>query len=463
MPPPSSRPGGPVQRGAVALLSLMAVSAAPPASRPVTSPSVDPAVASLVRQLRADADADRSAAQQGLVDLGTTAIDALRVASHDADPEVRTRAMAALAQIDERLTNGPTLISLHVADADARAVFARIGDAAHAELIAPLPTALGLGKSRVTIDADRRPFWDVFADACGQAGLCPLLDGPRPDAIRLVAADRNWMRSSPRQIVGPFWVSVAGVYRLSSVDLSGPPTTDEQFLARLVVFAEPKLTVTQVSPLAVREATDDAGHSLVPPTANPVARALARAATRLPARTVEARLKYPADGRAGRRIATLAGDLAITLARGAQPFEVDDLMGRPTVTRSLPGVRARVGVVRADADAYRVTIDCRRDQVPDDAWYAMVNRVGDLAVLDDAGRPLTPLGWTLDSANTLLSFKATGLFARTAAADVRLTAPPTSAATVPAPTGEPRKISWAVATRFKVVVVPVEFHDLPMP
>ena len=436
----TSRPSPNPLLALVALTSAVAHAGSQPPTTSSTRPA-DADVASLVHALGADEEADRAAAQRQLVDLGSTADDALgRAADGDPDPEVRSRAAAALAEIRDRAETGPTLVTVHAHDGDPAAVLADIGEQAHADLVAPPPAPRGGRPSpRVTLDADRRPFWDVMGDVCGQLDLCPRLDAPAAHAtIDLYQPPRNWMRSAPHQVVGPYWVAVAGLYRLSSVELDGPPATDDRFLARLIVFPEPKLVVTAVSPLAVRVADDDAGHSLVPPAGA----ASARPAARSPARLVEARLRYPLDATPGRRITTLAGDLTVTLAQASHRFEVDDVLGHPTVTRPLPGVTVRVGVTR-DGGTYLVTVECARDGLPDQQWTAMTNRVGDLSLKDAAGHALPPAGgWTIDSGNTDRRFKATGPFAAAA---------------------EPRRVVWTVADRFKVVTVPVAFHDLPMP
>ena len=458
---------------AVAVAQLAPSPPAPPAAtQPSATQPADAVVATLIRQLGADEDADRRVAAQQLVDLGATVVDALRAAAdHDADLDVRTGSAAVLAQIRDRDANGPTLITLHVQGGDVPAVLKQIGDQAHADISDVIPNFGGAARSALTLDADRKPYWDVLADVCGQLNVCPQLsDAPNHATVRLFPTNRNWMTHGPHQVVGPFWVGVAGLDRQSWVDLSGPPLSYDTFMARLIVFPEPKLVVTQVSPLTVREAVDDAGNSLVPTAVGPAGRLAARSAARMPARTVEARLRYPA-GHPGHRIVTLAGDLTVTLAQGAQRFEADDVMGRPTVTRPLPGVKVRVAVARQGISGYSVTVECGRDGLADPQWYAMTNRIYDLTVEDGAGHVLaSPAWWNVDAGNSDTVFKATGMFSRQAAGNLlvnRLPAavagnPPVAAAAVPI-IGEPQRVVWNVAARFKVVTLPVAFHDLPMP
>ncbi len=474
--------------GLVAVLAAVAASGQPATSQPASGPTSQPAatapataaatqpddadVARLIRQLGADEGTDRDAAQQQLVDRGTIAEDALTAAAaRDPDPEVRARSAAALGQIRDHLAYGPTLLTIHDDSGDPAAVLKEIGRQAQVKLVGVWNGAVARPDQRLTLDVDRRPFWDVMTDVCRQLNVCPLsADPPNSSTMRLFPANnRNWLTGdSPHQVVGPFWVGVTALHRLSSVEWPGA-TTNDTFFARLMVCPEPKLVVTQISPLTVREATDDAGHSLLPPPAvahlaRPGWRAVPSAASRGPVRTVEAWLQYPAD-HPGRRIVTLAGDLNVTLAQGSQRFEAADVMTRPTVVQPLPGVAVRVSAVRSGPAYYQVTVECGRAGMADARWAAMTNRVSDLAVEDAAGRRLTPVQWTVDVGNSDQVFKATAVFSKNAPVNLlmnRMAAAGVPAAAPPQP-GDPARVIWNVAARFKVVTVPVAFHDLPMP
>ena len=443
------------------------------------------AVLDLIRRLGSDDDKDRDAAQQGLVDRSgedPAVADAVRqAAAADPDPEVRGRAAATLGLIRDHDANDASPVTLHVTAGSPADVFRQIGAQAHAEVTGIIPgipvvgMAAGAGGRTVTVDADRQPFWAVMADVCRQLGLCPVLDLPARNQIRLFPTQprQNWITSGPHQVVGPFWVSAVGLYRSQSIDLVGDrPTTDDQFYARFVVFGEPKLVVTQMSGFTVKEATDDAGNDLAPPAAAvpPVAAARAMVllrASRTAPRTAEARLVYPTT-RPGRRIAVLRGEVAVTLAQGVQRFEADDVTApTPTVTHPVPGATVRIAVVRQGLGgaSYAVTVQATRDGMPDAQWYAMGNRIND-AVLEDAdGHPLTSYSWSVDSPDGgERTIRATALFSKTSFA-VNLANRPAGVGQVQASTvtGDPKRFVWNVASRFKTVTVPVTFRDLPMP
>src|SRR5581483_6995819 len=98
----------------------------------------------------------------------------------------------------------------------------------------------------------------------------------------------------------------------------------------------PKLTVTQIGDLKLKEATDDAGNSLLP---KPQAAAAAAAATlirgvRTVNHMVESRLSYP--DQPGKKIALIRGELSALLAQDVQRYEVDDVLGTaPKTTNPL--------------------------------------------------------------------------------------------------------------------------------
>lgn len=454
------------------------------ATRAATRPS--PAVLDLIRRLGGDDQQDRDAAQQRLVAVAEedpAVVDALRQAAADnPDPETRGRAAAAIALIRDHDANDATPITLHLTHASAADAFAQLGKQARAEfgsMLPGMPLIAGPGgpaNRTVTIDADRQPFWVVMADACTQLGLCPMRDMPGRNRIRLfpTAAGRNWMTAAPHQIVGPFWVSAVGLSRSKSITLVGDrPTTDDQFWARFVVFAEPKLVVTQMSGFNLVEATDDAGNNLLPPpSAAPAAAAafggvLSLRSARYDPRTAEARLAYPPEN-PGKRIALLRGEVAVTLGQDVHRLEAENLLATvATITRPLPGCVVRLGLSKPAGLAanYSATLQVTRDGMADAQWYAMVNRFNDIVIEDADGRPLTCYSWSLDSPdNGEQTVKGTGMFTRTMFSSSPVNrAAAAGPVAVPQTVGEPARLVWNVVSRFKTVTVPVTFKDLPMP
>jgi hypothetical protein len=392
----------------------------------------------------------------------------LKKAAQDSDdPEIRTRAAAALAQMKDHQDNDVSLITLHKKDAPAQEVLDAIGAQAHAQFIGSGFAGLAqqVTNRTLSIDADNKPFWDVLTDACTQLNVCPVLDSPVRNSMRLFPVARNWIAQSPHQIVGPYWIGVAGVYRTRSIDLMGPQSIDDQFSIRLIVYPEPKLAVTQMSDLKLLEATDDAGNSLMPrPQAQLQALAMTSAmmrASRPLSHTIDSKLSYP--DQPGKRIALLRGEVTVMIAQGLQRYEVDDVLGTPKATNPLTHCTVKATVTKSGtgvSNFYSVTIECTRDGLSDEKWTAMINRMSDITLEDADGHALLPLQM-IPTAMTDTTFTGRCIFSRTAIGG--LARGPAFLQQPDAKIGEPKKLVWNVATNLKPVTVPILFKDLPMP
>jgi len=455
--------------------------AALPTTKPVSTaaprPGQTPAdIDRLINQLGSDSATDRDAAEKKLEDAGAVAIPALRKAAEENnDPEVRSRAADALAQMKDRGTSDGTLITLHMKDATATDVLSAISKQAQAQITSNGTGRIaGVDNRTLTVDADNKPFWDVMADVCGQLSICPALDVSGRGQLRLgvpMSNQRNWTQS-PHQIVGPFWVSVASVYRARTIDLQGPPDIDDQFGVRMIIYPEPKLAVAQVSNLVLKEATDNAGHSLLPkplPAGAALGNALMmRSVTmsmggmNLGNRTVESRLNYPEH--AGDKIALLKGEVDVLISGDIQQYVVDDVLGTQKITNPLKNCTVQASVTRnGNSTTYIATVTCNREGLSDDQWSAMVNRSNDITLEDADGHALTTYSRMPMSTDT--TFKSTGYFSTNPMMGAAMIRVGGGIAPVPAgqKIGEPKKLIWSVATSLKSMKVPVMFKDLPMP
>jgi len=442
-----------------ALNADVATTAPTTASIATTAPSANSNVVdNLIKQLGSDSAQDRDSAQKQLVDLGQTAIPALKKAADDNDdPEIRSRAAAALAQFKDLDANGVSLITLHMQNAPVQDVLNALGTQSHAVLLMTNRIMGGApANTTVTLNADRKPFWDVMSDVCNQLNVCPMLELSNKNTMQLMATPRNWMAQSPHQVVGPFRINVAGLFRIRSIDLLGPEQVEDQFAVRLQIVPEPKLSVTQMSEFVVKEATDDAGHSLLPHAQATAISHMLHSARQLN-HTIESRLAYPPEG-AGKRIAILRGEVNVMLAQDVQQFQVEDVLGTPKVINPIPGCKIQATVTRQGTEMFRVNMQCTRENLTDDQWSAMFNRMNDLSLEDADGHALT--GFTTNtqmaSDGNASSFTATTLFTRSMMGGLPVNRQ------LPK-TGDPKKLTWNVATSVKPVVIPVTFKDLPMP
>jgi hypothetical protein len=464
-----------------------------PTTRPMTAiaPTIASTVVSadvtkLINQLGSDDADDRDSAQKKLVDMGRPAIPALKKAAESSeDPEIRSRAAAALAQLKDHDDNDASLITLHVKDASASDVLASISTQSQSQLstfaFGRLP---GVDNRTITIDSDAKPFWDVMTDVCGQLNLCPELSVLGKNQMRLQPMARNWMQS-PHQVVGAFWIGAAGVYRTRSIDLQGPVAVDDQFSVRLIVCPEPKLAVAQISDLTLKEATDDLGHSLIPAPVAPNRAALTAHLLRSfsqNSRTIETHLQYP--DQPGKKIAILSGDLNVMVSQDVQQYLVDDVMGSQKITNPLKNCNVTTTCIKQGvSDTYVVTIECTRDGMSDDQWTAMINRTNDVTLEDADGHQLAPLTFALPGQSTETSYTCRAYFSKNSALGMARmpqimvggaggavggvavggVAVAGGAAAPAVKIGDPKRLTWNVATSLKTIKVPVELKDLPMP
>jgi len=421
-------------------------------SAPATQASVPPArIDALIKQLNSDEWRDRETAQHELVAIGAPALDALRrtAESDEMDPEVRSRAAAAMAAIHAQNLDGPTLLSMHYHDVGAPQVLDAIAEQAHVRFntdvfpIAPTRT--------ITVDADGLPFWDVMEQVCTQLGVCPMPEGGG-QSLRLQPMPQNWLTQAPHRVVGPFVVSVTEVHRFRTVDLTGMRGTDERFGLQVMVNAEPKVMVAQMSGMEVTEAVDDAGHSLLP-VARPgrgVPGMFFRGNVRA-GQQIDVPLQYPAAD-AGKKIARLRGDVKVAVGQNVERFQIDDPLGAMKVSHALPGRGIEVQITKMSDDAFTVKVTLKRGNLPQEQWMAMTNRAFDIALEDADGHRMTTNGWGGGGGGDEFNF--TGQFTRNL---MRVNGGR------PQKTGQPVRLVWDVPTKVKNITVPVEFKDLPMP
>ena len=491
-PAPTTAPtAAPTTKPVVALGPTTAPAAVAIAPTPTPTPAAEnPQVTKLITQLGSDDADDRDAAQKKLVDLGRPAMAALKKAAQSSDdPEIRSRAAAALSQMKEHDDNDASLITLHVKDTPALDVLNSISGQSQSQISTfAFGRAPGADNRSVTIDADGKPFWDVMTDLCGQLNVCPELSVLGKGQMRLQPMTRNWMQC-PHEVVGAFWIGAAGVYRTRSIDLQGPVSIDDQFSVRLIVCPEPKLAVAQISELKLKEASDELGHSLMPSAApannvnglNAVARAMVMSRSfGQNTRTLETRLQYP--DQAGKKIATISGDINVMLSQDVQQYIIDDVMGTQKVTNPLKNCNVTATCVKQGAsDTYVVTLECTRDGMSDEQWTAMINRTNDVTLEDADGHLLAPLTLALPGQSTETSYTCRAYFSRNSAmAMARVpmmiggaggavgavaggVAVVGGAAAAPVKIGDPKRLTWNVATALKTIKVPVTLKDIPMP
>ena len=429
----------------VARVAVAAPATGPAATMPTTGPAVAADVAAMIAGLDADDFRDRDAAAAKLVARGDAVRPAVADAAAHADsPEVRARSAGVIATLDRLAAERPTAVTLHMADASPRDVIAALAKQGGM----PLPVwpeqlwtpRFGGAIPRVTVDADGRPFWDVVADVCDKAGVCPRLMGPGGDVV-LMQGSAGSLRC-PRSVTpGRFLVVATGVQRMRSLTF-GPnqPQPQASDAIRFALFADPKVPVlsAEMAP-TLTEAVDDRGRSLVPPTdagwrrqPNPFAGGHMI--------DFSAPLTLPDGGY--RQIARLKGTLRLVVPSRVERVEVADVSSNAPSTHRAGPYTVRVEYCQVND---RVLI-CRAAVVTaNEAEAAAVEHaVSGIRFEDANGQTITSRG----GGPGMHRGDRVDVMANAVAADpIRL----------------PVKLVWDAPVGPKEVEVAFEFHDLPLP
>jgi hypothetical protein len=415
-----------------------------------TSPS-KPDVNQLIAQLGDATPGVRDSAERQLIDLGRS-VDAQvkQAADGSDDPEIRSRASAVLQAWITNETTAPSLITLHCKNVQITEALKVINVQARAHIETmglAFPAPGKADPNLVTIDADDKPFWDVMADICRQIKAAPYMDYRGAGSFRIMPTWPNWMNNAPHQITGPFWVSVLQVShnRAEDLETSSSPLAREHISVRMLFIAEPKVAVVQMSDFVVKQAIDNAGHSLMPKPAMQGAPVGAFRRVEQMDRFFDVELGIP-DGPAGTKISVLQGERSVLIAQEVEQYQVDDVLGTPTPTKDYKYGKAKVSVTRQGGEL-RVDLNCT--DINPEHWSTIVNCFGTVMLEDAKGHPLRtvkPVGMysATDDPKTP-GFKASGTFAAE-----------------PGETG-PVSFKWHFPTNLKIVKVPIEFKDLPLP
>jgi hypothetical protein len=419
--------------------------------------TIDQAIA----QLASDDWRTRQQATQRLIQLAEDALPRLeKVAASAEDDEVRTRAAAAVAQIEENRLIGTSMISLHLKDVPAGQAFAELAKQARAPLPGDPPALLNQKSGpRVSLDVDHRPFWDVMQTLCAQTGLepAPITRHNRELGLGLTPGDAEWM-DKPIALAGPLLIRADRITRISTLQLKPPRDVAREFTISLTVYAEPKLRVLDYSgTLTLDEAVDEKGNSLIPPPEDGVNANVEVFGNQRDGTTsrweVGATLHYPKG--TGRKIARLRGSTALHVQTKSATLEVP-IAGAKNVTRVLDGVR--VGVKHLDAT--RCDLVVHRDGRSDAEWYGVRMQLyaGHAELLDDRGQVAARNQNSLDTdeSNDGQRMDLKIRFAREPGEDGSKDGKKRSLS-------EATKLVWEFPVEIRELSVPFELRDLDIP
>jgi hypothetical protein len=442
--PASTRPATP--QAAATAPTPQAATATTAATRPVADPA-DPAFAAAVKGLGAESWKQRQAAQETLVRFGEDAVPRLTQLARSADDEeVRTRAGAALRQVEENALVGPSTLTLHFKDARPRDVFAAIAKQARCEFPTTPPNLWEQNPGApVTVDVERVDFWTAFKDVCQKTGCYPTQGGmDRRMTLQQNPGATYW--NGPSVTSGPFLVVANRIHRANSVDLTNPAAVQHEFTLALSTFVEPKIRVVQANFYAdVDEAVDDRGNSLVP--TDRIYGTMSSGQQWMWNAT--ARLHYPDPPNAGTRIARLKGNLKFQIQTRSETLEIPEILTARNVTKRIAGRRVVFKELKKTGEQYEVQLTIHRDGLSDREWNATQNPGYSIRLLDRDGHALAANGWGSSSGGPTMTYTVN--YTRTVWNGQRNTV------------GEPHRLVWEIPTETRDVSVPFEFKNLPIP
>lgn len=416
-----------------------APAADPPAARQAQAPGADLTPEQLLQSLsHADWHARRDAVRQ-LIALGPQADAMLRdLLRRDLDNEQRKNVGLALQLIDDNRRFGASPITLHMKDAPVADVMAEIERQCQATL-PTYPASLfkqdGWGK--LTINADRAPFWEVMRELGNRLNIDYLSDAQEVRITR-----------GPARL--PAGTISSGAFLLTA----RAEAMRRGMTLELSVYPEPKLNVLRTIDLKLDRAVDDQGNPLTPMTGRGGfrgGRGFGRFGmpTRTPngPRQVSGVFQRPGDSD---KIAELRGQVTVSVAGATTLWEVKEPLNAAPVTRTIDGIPVTIEALAAAGDGYvlRTTIpfawsgnDVQQNEIKD------LMRRG-LRLLDARGRALSA-GTPDNSPGGSGSTDITVIFSPGAAGAGNKTGPPA-------------KLVWEVPDSIRDLVVPFNFKAIPI-
>lgn len=429
---------------ATAPAATQALATTTPTSRPAP-PVPNEKIEAAIRQLSAESWKQRQVAQDTLVSFGQDAVSRLRELDASNDEEVRTRAGAALAQIEQNEQFGGSVVTVKMANAKPEAVFAEIGRQARCDFPAYPSTLWNAGRPSqpISMDLERVPFWTAFREACTKSGVFPQQYGSDRRMSLAQGGISYW--NGPSVISGPFLVVANRIYRSDSIDLANPAAVQRDFQVNFTTFVEPKIRVIQSSyNVRIDEAVDDKGNSLLVKERVPEGMSSGQQWMW----NLSARLTYPEN--AGKQIVRLRGGMRFLVQTKAETLDVPDILKVKNVEKTVAGRRVLIKEVKVMGDTYEVQMTVYRDALSPNDWNAMSYPGSALRLVDKNGKALTSAGWNGGGGMNEMNYN--WHFNRNTWAGDRTTRPE-----------EPQRLVWEIPTETREMTAEFAFKDLPMP
>jgi hypothetical protein len=414
-----------------------------------------------IAQLTSDDWQQRQQAMEKLVALGDDAVPRLtKLADTADDGEVRTRAAAAIRQIEDNRIAGTSLITMKVDDVPLAQALAEIARQARAPILTEPANLLAQKNLKpVSLNLDHRPFWEVMQTLCAQAELevTGVSRHGREVGLGLARGGTEWM-DKPIVLGGPLLIRADRLIRVSTAHLKPPRDITEEFTISLSIFAEPKLRVLDYSAtLRLEEVVDEKGTSLIPPADNNVpANVDVFGNTREGSTShweIGATLHHPKG--TGKRIVKFRASTALQVQTRAAVLELP-IAGAKNAARTVGGLRVTV----KNLDGSRCDLTVYRDGRNDAEWYGVRMQLyaGEAQLLDDKGQVVArgQSGLEADESPDSQRLDLRMRFAKEGGGDEGKEARKQ-------PASEASRLVWTFPLESRELVIPFELRDLPVP
>ena len=361
---------------------------------PKVRPHTPVEVQSLIESLGSRDYRERESAGKALSVEGDRILPSLKVGlAKSGSPEVQRRLTALIDKLDGERLLRPTLVSVDCTDAPVKVILADICKQAGYTL-----RDAGDANPAVTLKLTAVPFWEAMNAVAGVSGFTIL---PQNDAVKTIYAYPNDAVSPHTCVAGPFRFTASSIGGSRSVQLANIPRRDRlahpEFLGLGVqISSEPKLPIVGIGEVALVKATDDKGHSLIPPVAEESRRAVRLyAAANHRSQNQTCSIDLVRGHRDATAIRRLDAKVAVEILVEERPeIAVENLLAAKTKT--FAGTTLDLAVDEVDEAMGAVTIKLTFRQRPGetDTARAFDTAVQRLVVLDDRGHRLHTGGVT---------------------------------------------------------------------
>lgn len=357
---------------------------------------------------------------------------------HDLDLEARKNVEAALRAIDESLLVGPSPITMHVKDAGPREVFEQLSHQC-GSAIATSPDSLWEqgGWPKLTLDCDRRPFWEVVRELSDRLNL------------QYLSTDSQQLRFARGTAPSAGAVSISGAFLISA----DAEAFRNRLKVNLSVFGEPKIRVLRRSLVALDQARDDQGNPLVPLVGRrgPFGPGFGRGfgfARRGLLGGRQIALYFARTNEDMARIGQLGGKVAVVVQTGSANWQINHPLESPPQTCCVDLLPVTLGRLTANpaGTLYSLRASYPRALLVPGAADEIEDLIrGGMRVLDAEGHPLSLTSVDTqsggDTVEVSIEFSAAAL-------------------TGGQKTGEPARLTWQIPVETRRLTVPFRLTDV---